>query len=92
MYWRFCPAEELSVARSFQLLVLLTTSETVLSDTPAVLATSRIPTMVCSPVSTSWITDDQCTRTGLSRCYSALEESVMIPARNTMTMAEGNSR
>ena len=77
---------------TFRELGTRATNETVLNDTPAVLATSRIPIMVCSPVSTSWITDDQCTRTGLSRCYSALEESVMIPARNTMTMAEGNSK
>ena len=46
--------------------MLLTTNETVLKDTPAALATSRMPTMVLLPLRVlDWITADQCTRTGL---------------------------
>lgn len=66
-------------------------NETVLSDTPAVLATSRMPTMVLLPC--EYWTGSLLTSALEPVYYSAdLVVRVTIPASSTMTMADGKSR
>lgn len=66
-------------------------NETVLSDTPAVLATSRMPTMVLLPC--EYWTGSLLTSVLEPVYYSAdLVVRVTIPASSTMTMADGKSR
>ena len=71
--------------------MLLTTNETVLKDTPAALATLRMPTMVLLPC--EYWTGSLLTSVLEPVYYSAdLVVRVMIPASSTMTMADGKSR